>query len=98
MRSITVKSVHVDCAITLQRISAFFVLKVDSRNVHILSTTTNPDDGWTTQKIRNLVMKVGDRVDEFGFLIRDRAGQFAAFFGAVLADVGAKAVKIPGSC
>lgn len=98
MRSITVKSVHVDCAVTLQRISVFFGLKVDSRNVHIPSTTANPDGGWTTQKIRNLVMKLGDRVDEFSFLIRDRTSQFAAFFGAVLADVGAKAVMIPGSC
>jgi len=30
-----------------------------------------------------------------GFLVRDRAGQFAASFDAVLADVGIKTVKIP---
>ncbi|GAA0635857.1 hypothetical protein GCM10010174_66930 [Kutzneria viridogrisea] len=89
---------HVDCALTLQRISVFFVLEVGSRYAHILGTTTNPGGGWTTQQIRNLVMDLGDRVDEFRFLIRDRAGQFAASFDAVLADVGIETVRIPPCC
>ncbi|AHH95709.1 integrase core domain-containing protein [Kutzneria albida] len=76
----------------------FFVLEVGSRYAHILGTTTNPDGGRTTQQIRNLVMDLGDRVDEFRFLIRDRAGQFAASFDAVLADVAIKTVKIPPRC
>jgi len=76
----------------------FFVLEVDSRYVHILGMTTNPDGRWTTQQIRNLAMALGDRVDEFRFLIRDRAGQFAASFDAVLADVGIKTIKIPPRC
>jgi transposase InsO family protein len=89
---------HVDCALTLQRIYVFFMLEVGSRYVHVLGTTTNPDGGWTTQQIRNLAMDLGDRVDEFRFLIRDRAGQFAASFDAVLTDVGIKTVKIPPRC
>ena len=89
---------HVDCALTLQRIYVFFVLEVGSRYVHVLGTTTNPDGGWTTQQIRNLVMDLGDRVGEFRFLVRDRAGQFAASFDAVLADVGITTVKIPPRC
>jgi transposase InsO family protein len=89
---------HVDCALTLQRIYVFFVLEAGSRYVHVLGTTTNPDGGWTTQQIRNLVMDLGDRVDEFRFLVRDRAGQFAASFDAVLADVGVETVKIPPRC
>jgi hypothetical protein len=69
---------HVDCAVTLQRISVFFVLEVGNRSVHLLGTTPNPDGRWTTQQIRNLVMDLGDRVTQFRFLVRDRAGQFAA--------------------
>ena len=89
---------HVDCALTLKRIYVFFVLEVGSRYVHILGTTTNPDGRWTTQQIRNLMLDLGDRIDEFRFLIRDRAGQFSASFDAVLADVGMEAVRIPPRC
>ena len=89
---------HVDCAVTLQRIYVFFVLEVGSRSVHVLGTTTNPDGRWTTQQIRNLVMDLGDRLTQFRFLIRDRAGQFAASFDAVLADVGICVVRIPPRC
>ncbi|WP_240522188.1 transposase [Amycolatopsis vastitatis] len=76
----------------------FFVLEVGSRYVHILGTTTNPDGRWTTQQIRNLVMDLGDRVDNFRVLIRERAGQFMTSCDAVLADVGIETVKIPPRC
>jgi putative transposase len=89
---------HVDCAVTLQRIYVFFVLEVASRSVHLLGATTNPDGRWTTQQIRNLVMDLGDRVTEFQFLVRDRAGQLTASFDAVLADVGIQVVRIPPRC
>ncbi len=89
---------HVDCAVTLKRIYVFFVLEVGTRAVHLLGTTTNPDGTWTTQQIRNLVMDLGDRVTHFQFLIRDRAGQFAASFDVVLADVGIRVVRIPPRC
>ncbi|WP_409463222.1 hypothetical protein [Amycolatopsis sp. GA6-003] len=56
---------HVDWALTLKRICVFFVLEVGSRHVHVLGTTTNPDGRRTTQQIRNLVMELGDRVDDF---------------------------------
>ena len=86
---------HVDCAITLQRLYCLFVIEVGSRYLHILGVTTNPDGPWTTQQIRNLLMDLGDRAEDFRFLVRDRAGQFTEFFDAFLANVGIEAVKIP---
>ena len=43
-------------------------------------------------------MDLGDRVTQFQFLVRDRAGQFTASFDAVLADVGIRVVRIPPRC
>jgi putative transposase len=43
-------------------------------------------------------MDLDDRLTQFRFLVRDRAGQFAASFDAVLADVGIRVVRIPPRC
>ncbi len=89
---------HVDCALTLKRVYAFFVMEVATRYVHIVGTTTNPDGAWTTQQARNLLMDLGDRADDFRFLIRDRAGQFTASFDSTLSGAGVQVVKTPPRC
>ena len=85
---------HVDCAVTLQRLYCFFVIEVDSRYVHILGVTANPDGPWTTQQIRTLLMDLGDRTADFRFLVRDRAGQFTDSFDAALASTGIQALSL----
>jgi transposase InsO family protein len=89
---------HVDCAVTLRRIYVLVALEVGNRYLHVLGMTGHPDGPWTTQQARNLVMDLGERVARFRFLVRDRAGQFAASFDAVLADAGIEVVKIPPRC
>jgi len=83
---------HVDCG-TLRRLYCFFVIEAGSRFVHILGVTAHPDGPRTTQQVRNLLMDLGDHTADFQFLVRDRAGQFAASFDAVLASTGIEAVK-----
>jgi hypothetical protein len=85
----------VDCAVTLQRLYCLFVPEAGSRYMHILGVTANPDGPWTTQQIRHLLMDLGDRAADFRFLVRDRAGQFTASFGAAVASAGIAALTIP---
>jgi putative transposase len=85
---------HVE-TVTLRRLYVLFALELESRYVHVLGVTTNPDGAWTTQQARNLLLDLGERAAGFRYLVRDRAGQFTGAFDAVLADAGIEVLRIP---
>jgi putative transposase len=89
---------NVDCALTLRRLYVLLVIEVGDRYLHVLGVTAHPDVPWTAQQARNLVMDLGDRAARYRFVVGDRAGQFAAYFDAIMADAGIAVVKIPPRC
>jgi putative transposase len=88
---------HVD-TVTLRRIYVLFAVEIQTRYLHVLGVTANPDGAWTTQQARNLILDLGERAEAIRYLIRDRAGQITTAFDAVLVDVGIEVLKIPARC
>ena len=53
---------------------------------------TRPGD-WTVQQARNLALNLGERFEDFRFLIRDRGSNFTASFDAVFQAAGTTIVR-----
>jgi transposase InsO family protein len=72
-----------------------FLIKLDTREVHLAGVTSHPNEMWMMQMARNLTM------DEWGilrpgqYLIHDRDTKYCAAFKKLLDDAGVKRLPLP---
>jgi putative transposase len=78
----------------LQTLYVLFFIDVGTRRVHVMTSTRNPDAGYTTQQARNLYM-AGEPPTAVRFLIRDRDSKFTRSFDAVFGSEGARVILTP---
>jgi transposase InsO family protein len=71
------------------------VIEVQSRVVHVLGATTNPNGPWITQVARNFASDLEDAGRRFRFLIRDRDTKFTATFDEVFTSIGVETIRTP---
>jgi putative transposase len=71
------------------------VIEHGRRRVHLAGITAHPTGDWVTQLARNLLMDLGDHVELFKFLIRDRDSKFTAAFDAVFTAADIRIIRTP---
>jgi len=77
----------------LQTLYVLFFIEVGTRRVHVMTSTRNPDAGYTTQQARNLYM--AGELPTVRSLIRDRDSKFTRSFDAVFGSEGARVILTP---
>jgi hypothetical protein len=73
---------HVD-TVLLKRLYVLVFIEYGTRRMHLGGVTANPTGEWAVQQARNLALTLGERFENFRFLIRDRGSSFTRSFEAV---------------
>jgi putative transposase len=89
---LAVDFLHVD-TVLLKRLYILVFIEHGSRRMHLGGVTANPTGEWTVQQARNLALTLGEGLESFRFLIRDRGSNFTRSFDAVFQAAGIKMLR-----
>jgi hypothetical protein len=78
----------------LSTLYVLFFIEIGTRRVHVMTSTRNPDAGYTTQQARNIYM-AGEVPAGVRYLIRDRDSKFTRSFDAVFGSEDARVILTP---
>lgn len=78
----------------LTTLYVLFFIELGTRRIHVMTSTRNPDAGYTTQQARNLYME-GALPTGVRHLIRDRDAKFTRSFDSVFGSEGARVILTP---
>jgi transposase InsO family protein len=89
---LAVDFLHVD-TVLLKRLYLLVFIEHGTRRMHLGGVTANPTGEWTVQQARNLALTLGERFENFRFLIRDRGSNFTQSFDAVFQANGTRILQ-----
>jgi transposase InsO family protein len=72
-----------------------FLIKLDTREVHIAGITANPNERWMMQVARNLTMEEWGILKPGQYLIHDRDKKFCPAYNQLLDDASVKRLPLP---
>ena len=79
----------------LNRLYVLIFIEHDTRRMHLGGVTAHPNGGWTAQQAGNLAMVLGERFEDFRFLIRERGSNFTRSFDAVFQATSVTILRPP---
>jgi transposase len=89
---LAVDFLHAD-TVLLKRLYVLVFIEHGSRRMHLGGVTANPTGQRTAQQARNLALSLGERFQDFKFLVRDRGSSFTQSFDAVFQANGTRILR-----